>query len=79
MNTMNVPGFTAEASIYKTGERYEMIRDIGHVADGRAVLPQLRRTFTGSGNNKGVAMMLCDAFGGGLSSNSDGSVTCTFY
>ncbi len=38
---MNVPGFSAEASLYKTGERYNGLRAPATLANGVAqVLPQ---------------------------------------
>ena len=37
---MTIPGFTAEASIYKTSERYHMVRTPGVVADRGEVVPQ---------------------------------------
>ncbi len=37
---MNIPGFTAEASLYQTSERYQMA-GVSHVlTDGRQVMPQ---------------------------------------
>ena len=37
---MNVPGFSAEASLYKTGERYHVVRALNTQIDRRVVLPQ---------------------------------------
>ena len=40
MNTINIPGFTAEASIYKTGGPYWMSGAPNDSAAGRGVLAQ---------------------------------------
>ena len=40
MNTMNMPGFTAEASLYQANERYQMIGTLVAPEDGRKILPQ---------------------------------------
>ncbi len=37
---MNMPGFTAEASIYQTSERYQMPGVLHALTDGRQVMPQ---------------------------------------
>jgi hypothetical protein len=37
---MNLPGFTAEASLCQTSERYHMVMTPALAADGREVLPQ---------------------------------------
>jgi hypothetical protein len=34
------PGFTAEASLYRTSENYHMVGPFAFLADGREVLPQ---------------------------------------
>jgi hypothetical protein len=39
---MNIPGFTAEASLYQTSERYQMVGVPNVPVDGREVRPQLR-------------------------------------
>ncbi len=41
MNTMNMPGFTAEASLYNTGGHYRMAGAPNHLVGSRGVLPQL--------------------------------------
>jgi hypothetical protein len=38
---MNMPRFTAEASLYQANERYHMVEILVAPADGRKVLPQL--------------------------------------
>jgi hypothetical protein len=40
---VNIPGFTAEASLYKTSERYQMAEIPNAPAVGREVVPQLRQ------------------------------------
>jgi len=41
MNIINMPGFTAEASIYKTVRQYRMAGTRNNLGGGRGVLPQL--------------------------------------
>jgi|HubBroStandDraft_2_1064218.scaffolds.fasta_scaffold607912_2 hypothetical protein len=43
MNTMSMPGFTAEASLYKTNGRYRFIGGQPHGGGRPGVIPQLRR------------------------------------
>jgi hypothetical protein len=38
---MNIPGFTAEASLYQVNERYHMVEILVTPADEGKVLPQL--------------------------------------
>jgi hypothetical protein len=40
MNTINIPGFTAEASLYTAGERYRMAHFSLSVGEGGIVRPQ---------------------------------------
>jgi hypothetical protein len=40
MNNMNIPGFTAAASLYQAKERYQMTETLVAPADGSRVLPQ---------------------------------------
>jgi len=40
MNTMNIPGFAAEASLYKTSGHYQSVTTQGN-SRGGAVIPQL--------------------------------------
>ena len=39
MNTINMPGFTAEASLYKASERYNMARTVA-MANDQKIVPQ---------------------------------------
>ena len=39
---MNIPGFTAEASLYETSDRYQVVGVPNVPPDGREVVPQLR-------------------------------------
>jgi hypothetical protein len=39
---MKIPGFTAEASLYKTGESYRIVGTPNDLVGSRGVLPQLR-------------------------------------
>ena len=43
MNTMNMAGFTAEASLYKSGRHYRVNGTPNDLAGSRVVLPQLPR------------------------------------
>jgi hypothetical protein len=36
---MNMPGFTAEASVYKTSERYHALAAVSHYQTDGAILP----------------------------------------
>ena len=40
MNTMNMPGFTAESSLYKSSEHYAFASAWGKEVEGQAVTPQ---------------------------------------
>ena len=40
MNIMNMPGFTAEASLYKASVRYGMARTVNAIANGQKIIPQ---------------------------------------
>ena len=40
MNTMNMPGFTAQASLYTTTRHYQPIRNPSAGAGKRGVIPQ---------------------------------------
>ncbi|HEV2915790.1 MAG TPA: hypothetical protein VGX92_21085 [Pyrinomonadaceae bacterium] len=42
---MNIPGFTAEASLDKTSKRYQMVGVSDVLVDGREVIPQLRQPY----------------------------------
>lgn len=77
MTAMRIPGFTAELSLDPTKEAYTGAS--AYSLEGESgIQPQMRR-ITGTGNMIGLVSMLCDAYGGGLSSNGDGSVSCNFY
>lgn len=41
MNTMNMPGFTAEVSLSKTSGHYQSIRTQSHSSGGQGVISQL--------------------------------------
>jgi len=40
MNTINMPGFTAESSLYKTGEHFYWVGILGPHEGRKAVVPQ---------------------------------------
>lgn len=44
MNTMNMPGFTGEASLYKTSGHYRIVGTPDDLLGSRGVLPQLYTT-----------------------------------
>lgn len=48
MNTMNMPGFTAEASVYRTRGHYWVAGTPNDFAGGQGVLPQLSLGLSGS-------------------------------
>jgi hypothetical protein len=62
MNTMNMPGFTAEASLYKASERYSMARTVDAMANDQKILPQRIRI---CGHIDAECLSGCVAGGGG--------------
>jgi hypothetical protein len=44
MNTMNMPGFTGETSLYKTSGHYRIVGTPNDLLGSRGVLPQLYTT-----------------------------------
>ncbi len=48
MNILNMPGFTAEASFYKTSERYQPVTDWNVGTSGQGITPQQGLTPTPS-------------------------------
>jgi len=78
MNTQHMPGFTADASIYKTSENYQVTGDITAQTENTGVFPQLQK-FSAWGSFVDDLINYCNNVGGGLSSNPDGSITCTIY
>lgn len=79
MHSTKLPGFTAELSIYKTNSNYQMTEVSISIANAYKynVVPQARMT----ANNvmEGLYLeYLCARFGGGMSSNADGSTSCNF-
>jgi hypothetical protein len=64
MKKMSLPGFTAEASLSKIGERYRMVSALAHL--DRGVIPQ---QFTDEGPKtkticRAVCELVCVWFGG---------------
>ena len=43
MNTMNMPGFVAEAALYPTKARYHLVSNYGASVAGGQVFPQARK------------------------------------
>jgi hypothetical protein len=64
MNAMNIPGFTAEASLYTSEERYRMARLSPLVAESGIVLPQF--CFTDDDGRR----ICCESFGDFFSCSS---------
>ena len=42
MNTMNMPGFTADISLYRTCGRYRSVANQSHISGGEGVVAQIR-------------------------------------
>ena len=55
---MNMPGFTAEVSLYKTGEHYQMARVIAVLKSEGAVVPQQQMRVSG-GLGPGDRFCIC--------------------
>ena len=79
---MNMPGFTAEASLYhgrNVGYRYS---DGFISSPGQRVVPQLPMQrggkFTCAANSSSFCEFLCDWLGGGMVSNPNGTVSCYY-
>ena len=78
MNTLNIPGFTAETSVYEKTRQY---RSTGMQRSGRRkgiTVVEAATTMTCGAHDSGVCTVLCDGLHGGMSSNPDGSVSCNF-
>ena len=59
---MNMPGFTAEASLVKTSDRYHLVASRAPVAGSRLVLPQV---YVRCETRRGVTKcLLCDEWSG---------------
>jgi len=74
---ITIPGFTAEASIFNTSKCHQTITDNFDIARYGNVIPQMRATM----NHHGLFWrwyfeQLCNAHGGGMSTNPDGSLSC---
>lgn len=72
MKTMNMPGFTAEASLYKTSKHYSMAATLEGVGLSSTLYPQMRRATGPSGpigfpgqDCGGACWHLCKMTGGG--------------
>jgi hypothetical protein len=64
MNTNNIPGYTAEASLYSSGQFYQAIRASGALPVSRGVLPQLPIGFCQAECSPGDYQCLFDCMGG---------------
>lgn len=76
MSGIKLPGFTAESSIYQRTGCYQASADFAGPTRGAGVLPQRKVNYTGPWWLQWYFELLCDAYGGGMQSNPDGSVSC---
>lgn len=77
---MNMPGFTAEASLHHSRNvGYQYSNDVIS-SSGQLVIPQMQRggKFTCARNSSNFCEFLCDMLGGGMITNRDGSVSCYY-
>ena len=58
MNTISMPGFTAETSLYKTSEHYQMAQVIAALKSKGAVVPQQQMSVIG-GVEPGDRFCIC--------------------
>ncbi|WP_327733371.1 hypothetical protein OG749_05315 [Streptomyces nojiriensis] len=71
---MTMPGFTAEASAYRTSGRYSMARQ-GHTTDTQ-IVPMGKLTC--EQGSEAICEEYCMKEAGGMSSNPDGTTSCSF-
>lgn len=71
-----LPGFTAESSIYQTRKCYQASGDLAAPRGGTGVLPQRAIVYRGPSWLQWYFERLCEAHGGGMQSNPDGTVSC---
>ena len=73
---MKMPGFSAEASLFSVST----INHVGHqlpVETIGVIVPQMRPLFNCRGSRgRGTCKAVCYFMGGGMSTESDGSITC---
>ena len=74
---MNIPGFTAEASLYENKSGDYLVRNTG-LRSEQLVIPQLRRINVKRGLGGVFLEYYCARFGGGMASEADGSISCYF-
>lgn len=73
---MKLPGFSAEVSLSDNKTMGCKCSDGSFSSSESHVIPQRIATF--SGRDAWIAERLCDAVGGGMTSNSDGTVSCHY-
>ena len=81
---MNIPGFNAEASLYKTSKHYGMAATLEAVELTTTLYPQMRRAtgpfgpigFPGQGC-EGACWHICMTFGGGFDCMDRCRSTCS--
>ena len=64
---MNLPQFTAEASLYREGSRYGWIQRPDRKAGGAGVLPQFVQCFYNRDGNPACYDIRCDPYTGSCS------------
>ena len=74
---MNLPGFTAEASLYSTSKCFITVRKADAMIDSPKVLPQLCGAIPCSTDRDCLILdTLCEKFGGGMMSTEWGGAAC---
>ena len=75
MNTMSIPGFTAETSVYETTQQY---RSTGMQRSGRrnGVILATDPLMTCAPDLAEMCSTICDVLGGGMATNPNGTVSC---
>ncbi|SRR6266436_4728463 len=78
MNTMNMPGYTAQASLYRTRRRYEMAGTVIRAGESQeSVLPALPKWDQPLGKCNAFSVLGNDGIAGGYyQGNGDGTYSC---
>jgi len=76
---MRMPKFTADSSIWESVSHYLPTTRFGKKENMETVVPQMRGSFncSGSARSRRQCEAWCHVLGGGMSSEFDGSITCT--
>lgn len=73
---MNLPGFIAEVSLSDNRTIGYKCSNVSFSSSESHIIPQRVATF--SRRDAWIAEWLCDGAGGGMTSNSDGTVSCHY-